>query len=641
MLRNFRQVFKGNQMPMTVVMMVVLLGMVAYLAPGSGNPEAPDNVVARVYGRDITKRDMDRQLSQMVQRLGKGVNLEALAPILQTQAVSTLVRGKLMEELAERHGILVTEPEVKTALEGQLRQIGFVTEDGRLRPSAEINAMLRERGWSLKMMEDGIRSSLATQKLYEQSAALVPVDAAWLERENRVRAEKVSFEAATLTPDPAPVAAPTDAQLEAFLKEAGARFQSGPRRVLDYVLLTPASLAIPPVDDAAAQQVYDSRKGEFVELRASHILFKAESDAALPDAMKKATELRAKLVAGQDFAKAAESLSEDPSAKGKGGDLGWFQIGQMAKPFEQAAMALKPGEISQPVRTQFGIHLIRLEGKRDKAFDQVKEQLKSQLARERFTTKAKDKLEQLRKRTGDKGDLLAAARNLQLKAETSQPFAVEDALPGVPGSQGAAGEAFRMDVGMVSKIRAIQDGLMVFRVREQKPIAVPPLAEIKDKVAQAWKLEEARKAALAKAQAAVKAGDLKGVGAPVAQDAVTIASLGELGKHPAIRKALLDTPVGQLTPVLWTPEGRLWVARIKARTPAEPLTFGSRRALVEQLQMEVAQKDISAEIQSLERDGDLHGGFSSIYGRMNGIWRNKQLLNAGLDFLPDPGGFDE
>ena len=164
-------------------------------------------------------------------------------------------------------------------------------------------------------------------------------------------------------------------------------------------------MAVPPADDAAVQAVYDARKAQFMELKASHILFKAESDAEVADAMKKALDLRAKLLAGEDFNKAAEALSQDPSAKGNKGELGWFQTGQMTKPFEEAAMALKEGEISQPVRTSFGIHLIRLEGRRQKSFDQVKEQLRAQLTRERFTAKAKDKLEQLRKRTGDRGDL--------------------------------------------------------------------------------------------------------------------------------------------------------------------------------------------------------------------------------------------
>jgi peptidyl-prolyl cis-trans isomerase D len=638
MLRNFRQVFKGNQMPMTVVMMVVLIGMVAYLAPSHGNPDAPDNVVARVYGRDIMKRDLDRQMALMVRSLGRKVNLEALGPIIQSQALSRLVQGKLVQELAERHGVVVTDGEIKAALEARLRQIGFVDENGQLRPTAEINEMLREHGMSLKEMENDTVSDLAAQKLLDQAAARVPVDAAWLDVENRVRNEKISFEAATLAPDPAPVPDPGMPKLEAFLKDSGARFQTGPRRVVDYVALTPASLGIPVADDAAVKSVYEARHAQFVELKASHILFKAESDAEVPEAMKKAAELRAKLVAGMDFAKAAETLSEDPTAKANKGELGWFQLGQMDKAFEQAALNLKEGEISQPVRSRFGIHLIRLEGRREKSFDQVKDQLKDQLTRERFATKAKDKLEQLRKRTGDRGDLAAAARNLGLASKASQPFARDGAIDGLPGSSVLTGEAFRLEVGQVSRIREVQDSYVVFRVREELPIAVPPLGEIKDKVLEAWKLEEARKAALAKAQAAVKAGDLKAMGAPAEQDGVTIAGLGELGRHPAIRKALLETPVGQLTPVLWTPDGKAWAARIKARTPAPALTFATRKALVEQVQSEMGQKLVYAEIQNLEQDGDQHPGFSSLYGRMNGIWRNNQALAAVPEYLADMGG---
>jgi peptidyl-prolyl cis-trans isomerase D len=629
---------------MAVVMMVVLLGMVAYLAPSHGNPDAPDNIVARVYGRDVTRRDLDGPMREMAKRMGKGADLESLMPLMQNQAVSELVRAKLLEELAERHGIVVTDAEVKNALEAQLRRFGFVDENNNLRPSAEINDTLREHGMSLKEMETETATGLAGQKLFQQAAAQVPVDESWLALENRVRNEKISFEAATLSPDASQVPDPGQAKLEAFLKDSGARFQSGPRRVIAYVALNPAALAIPSADDAAVKAVYDGRKGQFSEMKASHILFKAENDAQAQEALKKAVDLRGKLLAGQDFNKTAQAVSEDPSAKGNKGDLGWFQSGQMVKAFEQAAMDLKVGEISQPVRTSFGIHLIRLEGRREKSFDQVKEDLRRQLDKEHFTAKAKDRLSQLVKRTGDRGDIIAAAKNLGLKVQTSPAFALDSpaGIEGLPGSQGAVAEAFRMQVGQVSKVLPTPDGFMVFRVQEERPVAIPPLAEIKNQVLAAWKLEEARRAALAKGQEALKGGDLKALGAPAAQDGVTISSLGELGKHPAIRKALLDTPVGQLTPLLWTPDGLLWAARIKARTPAEPLTFAGRKALVEQIQQEVAQKQLSAELQTLERDGNLRPGFSSLYGRLNGIWRNQELLGKAADVIPDlSGGLDD
>jgi peptidyl-prolyl cis-trans isomerase D len=624
-------------------MMVVLLGMVAYLAPSHGNPDAPDNIVARVYGRDITRRDLDAPIREMVQRLGKNAKLDDLGPFLQAQAVSKLVHDKLIEELAERHGIVVTDAEIKSALEARLRQYGFAGADGRLMPSAEINDSLREHGLSLKQMELETGTGLAAQKLFQQACTQVPVDDAWLNQESRVRSEKLSFESATLQPDPAQVPDPGMPRLEAFLKASGARFQTGPRRVIDYVALTPASMALPAADDAAVKSVFDSRKGQFIELKASHILFKAETDAQAQEAMTKALELRAKLLAGDNFSNAAATLSEDPTAKANKGDLGWFQPDQMQKPFVEAALALKIGEISQPVRTVYGIHLIRLEGKREKSFEQVKEQLRDQLTRERFASKAKDRLEQLRKRTGERGALTTAAAGLGLKAQTSPAFTLDSAKPieGLPGSQSVIAEAFRMDVGQVSRIVPTQDGFVVFRVKEERPIAIPPLAEIKDKVLDAWKLEEARKSALAKAKDALKGGDLKALGAPVAQDGVTIASLGELGKHPAIRRALLDTPAGQLTPLLWTPDGKLWAARIKTRVAPEALTFGARKTLVEQIQQDVAQKFLSAEIQALERDGDLHPGFSSLYGRLNGIWRNKEALGTGAESIPDLGGLDD
>ena len=640
MLRNFRQVFKGNQMPMAVVMMVVLLGMVAYLAPSQGGRDTPDNVYARVYGRDILQRDLDQATAELAKRMGKQANVETMLPYLRSQAINRLMQEKLTEELAERHGIVVTESEVKAALEANLRSYPvFVAADGQLREVAEINAILRENGQSLQEWEQKATTALSVRKLFVQASSRVPVDEPWLNLEYRVRNEKITFEAATLSPDAASVPDPGTPKLESFLKASGARFQSGPRRVLQYVVVDPGFFGPAQNDDAAVRVVYEAKKAHYTELKASHILFKASTEPEVQEALKKAQELRIKLVAGQDFNKTAGELSEDPSAKQNKGDLGWFKSGQMAKPFEDAALALKPGEISQPVRTTFGVHLIRLEGRKQRGFDEVKEELRAQVNRERFTSKAKDKLEQLRKRVGDRGDLTAAARNLGLKLQTSQPLADESSslLDGLAGSQSVASDAFRMQVGQVSKVRQVMDRYIVFRVQKELPTAIPVLAEIRTKVLDAWKLEEARRIALDKGQAGLKSGNLGALGTPATQEGVTITSLAELGKHPAIRKALLDTPVGQLTPALWTPDGKLWAARIKARTPAAPLTFETRHTLVEAIQGEVAEKLLTAELQALSSEGHQHPGLSSFWGRLSGIWINEEAEKRSLEQAPDLG----
>jgi len=639
MLRNFRSVFKGNQTPMTLVMGVVLVGMVVYLVPTGTDRSAPDNVVARVYGRDILRRDIEQAMAQMMKRYGRQANMEAMAPFLQGQALQQLQNQKLMEELAERHHIVVTDDEVRFALLQRLREVPvFLDEKGQLRPTTEINDILRQNGLTLQIWEREVRDQMQTQKLMDQAASLVPVDAAWVERQNAITTVKVTFESASLAPDATGIADPGDATLAAFYKTGGDRFQVGPRRVIQFVALDQAALASSiKVDDAAIQAAYVSKKAQYTELKASHILFKAEGQAALAEALKKAQELRPKLVAGQDFNKAALEQSEDPSAKTNKGDLGTFRPGSMVQPFWDAAMALKVGEISQPVKTQFGYHLIKLEGHSEKTFDQVKDELRAQLTKERFTQLAKEKLEQLRKRVGAKGDLAPAARALSLKVATSTPFLSDGdvTLEGLPEAGAIAGEAFRLKVGEVSTIKSAGDRFVVFRVQEERPVAVPPMAEIRNKVLVAWKLEEARKKVFERAQAAAKSGNLADLAAPATKEAATLLSLAELGQHPAIQKALLNTPEGALTPVLWTPDGQVWIARIKTRTAPDTLTFEKRQSLVRQIQSAVAQKTLTAELEDLDAKGRTRPGLSSAWGRYGGIYVNKDLLTKAAENLPD------
>src|SRR5664279_843949 len=425
MLRSFRQVFKSNRTPMAAVMIVVLLGLVAYLAP-SGRVDTPDTVVARVYGREILLRDMAEHMQELYQRYGKQASPEALKPFIQSQALRDLTNQKLMEELAERHHVVVTDEEVGLRLRAFLRQYPMLLDaQGNLKSNAELKVIFQETGFNPAMQERSLRSELLRSKLIQQSALQVPVDAGWLALENRLRNEKVAFQQATLSVVPSSVADPGDAVLEAFYKAGGDRFLQPPRRVIQFVAVDRAALGKDvQVDEAALKAAFQARRSDYLEMKARHILFKAEGETQLQEATAKALLLRERLVKGQDFAKAAEELSEDPSAKGNGGDLGWFRFPQMQKPFSEAAATLKPGEISQPVRTIYGIHLIKLEGRREKKFEEVKAELAKEISDSRFNARAQERLEQIRKRANG-GDLAAAAKSLGSQARLSRPFSNE------------------------------------------------------------------------------------------------------------------------------------------------------------------------------------------------------------------------
>lgn len=128
------------------------------------------------------------------------------------------------------------------------------------------------------------------------------------------------------------------------------------------------------------------------EVNASHILFETtkRGDAA---ALALAQETRAKLLAGADFATVAREVSDDSSVRQNGGSLGWFQATKMDPVFSKAAFALKNvGDISEPVLTQFGYHLIRLDGTRpgrDRTFDEVSKLILDQL-KQRYVNEARD-----------------------------------------------------------------------------------------------------------------------------------------------------------------------------------------------------------------------------------------------------------
>jgi parvulin-like peptidyl-prolyl isomerase len=142
-------------------------------------------------------------------------------------------------------------------------------------------------------------------------------------------------------------------------------------------------------DDAALHAYYDQHKKEWEEVKARHILIRfkgsqmpadpAKKELTQEEALAKATELRAKIMAGADFATVAKENSDDKQSGANGGDLGAFGKGQMVPEFEKEAFALPVGDVSQPVKSAFGYHIIKVESHGAKPFDDVKANIMKKL----------------------------------------------------------------------------------------------------------------------------------------------------------------------------------------------------------------------------------------------------------------------
>jgi peptidyl-prolyl cis-trans isomerase C len=156
------------------------------------------------------------------------------------------------------------------------------------------------------------------------------------------------------------------------------------------------------VDAAAVREFYEAHKSDYEKVRASHILIRFQGstvplkpgakDLTEDEALAKAQDLIRRIKGGESFAKIAAEESDDNNAATSSGDLGWFGHGQMIPSVEEAAFKLEPGQLSDPVRSQFGYHIIRLDGQQFQSLDDVKAGIQKQLPA-LLTQKAVEELE--------------------------------------------------------------------------------------------------------------------------------------------------------------------------------------------------------------------------------------------------------
>jgi len=645
MLRSFRTAIKSNRTPVASVMIVLTLGLLAYLVPSGNAVVTPETVLGRVYGRDIKQRDIDQALMDLMQRFGGAqAQQEQLLPLLKPQAIQSVIQDKIVEELCEREGIVVSDAEVKTTLEliltSQAKQEpelkGLFDPSGRLRSMDELVKIYQEpvRAF-INTVERVARKEAVRQKLFQIYANKVPISPERLALEHRLKEEKISFKSVVVTPSSQDISDPGDGPLELYLKAEGSFFKQGLRRQIQVVAVSRDMIGDLTIDESAVKKAYENQKVSLTkapEVKGRHILFDATTPQQILEAKKKALEVREQLTKGEKFEALANKYNS-PQAAGPGGDLGWFDRSRMVKEFSDAAFSLKVGEVSLPVQTQYGIHLIRIDDRRAERvtpFEDVKSRLELDLTEERYAQKAKEKLELLKKKAG-RGDLMSAAQSLGLKAVNSPPFEATD-TPSIEGFFNVgdlATRAFSKKVGEVSGPELVGSSYMIYRVEKEFKPSVPPLKDIRPKVLLAWRQEQAAKATQIQMQALRQAGTIdafKDLGAITETKSITIISKQELVTQPQIRQALLQTPVNQLTPIIFQEDGSFWCAQISQREAFPPLTVETRLNLVNEIQNREAGQMLQYEVQRLLEVGKSRSGLRSLWGLWDGIWMDEKAL---------------
>jgi peptidyl-prolyl cis-trans isomerase D len=322
---------------------IIIVVFVVSFGPGSqgcgaGAGGAGASWAAKVNGDEVSPQDFEQQYAQLAriyasQTAGDTTGLLSLR--IRQMAMEQVVERELVEQEAKRQGIAVSDEDVSAAV----KAIPAFQREGRFDLDGYKRAVTASYGTPGKF-EEQMRRDLAHQRmltLVRERAKVSEgeVKDAWLAENDKVNLEFARFPVALARAE----VKPSEEDVKAFQAKEEAR------------------IAKRYEEDKAR---FDQKK----RVRARHILAKVEKgapDKAWDDAKKRIEDYAARVKKGEDFAKVAAEASDDPGSKERGGDLGQFGEGVMAKEFEAAAFGMKPGELSQPVKTAFGWHLIKVE----------------------------------------------------------------------------------------------------------------------------------------------------------------------------------------------------------------------------------------------------------------------------------------
>jgi peptidyl-prolyl cis-trans isomerase D len=567
------------------IMGIVAVTMAMFFVPWQDTGVLQNEAVAKVEGTPITAGEFRRLLNQRLQMFqsqgGGSLPPETLKQLgVDRQILTQLVDQRAIEAEARRRGLRVTDTEVVEAI----RSLPVFNDDGQFVGSARYRQTLQMQRPPLteQDFENQIRRDLLVQKLQDVVTGWVTVSEKETDDEYRKRNEKVKLEVVGFTADQFRTGlTATDAEAQAIFTKDPSKYKFGERRKIRYLALDAQALraAVTPtpqqIDDfyrANPQQFSNTE-----QVHAQHVLLKTEGkDEA---AVRTQAEAVLKEARGtSDFAALAKKYSEDEASKGSGGDLGFFGRGAMVKPFEDAAFALQPGQLSDLVKTDFGFHVIKVLEKRApgqrplaEVRDQISEQLRFTMAQERLTSLSTA----LDARIQSPADLEAAAKENNLAVKESPFFQRNEPIADLGPSPQVANEAFTLDTGKVSDAIRTPSGVVFMTVSAREDARVPKFDEVKERVRADAVTEKAIGLARAKAAevaAAAKSGTALGAAAKLANREMRTTELiarnnviADIGVSPAVDAIAFTVPVGTTSGVVATDNGAA-VVKVVERT---------------------------------------------------------------------------
>jgi len=604
---------------------IVSIGMVITLAPlptGDTTRLEPD-VLAVIYDTKISASELRQETEVRLRRSPFGYDAR-LVPTVAPAVLDEMVLERAYWQEAKRLGLEVSSQELLQALEA----IPWLYANGTFVGMDRYQDIIQQQTrLSVPQFEAQIRESILVQKIQgtvSDGLQVSPVEVReeFLRRNRKAKIEYVVFDPSQLLKE---VETPLPA-LQAFFNQNPDRYTQPERRRVRYVLIgTDDVRSRVKVDDSELRGYYAQHLADYRvpdRVKVAHILLKTTDKKPEEIAVieKKARDLLAQIKAGADFAELAKKNSEDSTAA-NGGDLGWIVRRQTVKEFEDTAFSLKPGQVSDLVRTTYGIHILKVFDKETahlQTFDSVKETIRAALEKQKLADAQESLAQEFEsKLKADLKQFDTVARQYRLEPKETEPFRYNQVIPDFGNSETFANLAFQLRPEEVGMPITVPKGLAVIQASEIIPEHRPAFEEVRAQVEQDYRAAQSKVLAVTRAQEFATKGKTSDFRKLAQAAKLTVKESKDftaqdfvegLGSGSQFASAFTLAP-GQTSDVLAVGGNQL-VFRVVSQTPAKEADLPSQADQIAE-QLREAKRTLAFEVyrqnlkQQLQRSGEL------------------------------------
>ena len=620
MLQNIRDNSQGWIAKTIIGVIVALMALTGFDAIFQATTHK--NEAAKVNGEEISQNELsqavDMQRRQLMQQLGKDFDASLLdEKMLRESALKGLIDRKLLLQGAENSKFAFSE----AALDQVILQTPEFQVDGKFSPE-RFDQVIRQLGYSRMQFRQMLAQEMLIGQLRAGVAGSGFVTDAQVMAFARLEKQTRDFATLNVKADPAAVKL-TDEEVKAYYDEHAKEFMTPDQVVIDYLELKKASFFDQvSVKDEDLQAAYQKETANLSEQRrAAHILIEVNDKTTEAQAKAKIDEIQARLNKGEQFEALAKEFSQDPGSANNGGDLGFAGPGVYDPAFEKALYSLAKDQVSEPVRTDFGFHLIKLlgvEAPEVPTFASLKDKLTRELKAQQVEQRFVEATKQLEDASFEASDLAQPAQDLKLTVHTSKPFGREGG-EGITANRAVVTAAFSpevLDEGANSTaIELDPETVIVLRAKEHLKPAQLPLEKVEGPIREQLAREHASAAAKTKADELIASlrdgktplnGPIEGQNWKVTEAATRT----QEGLDPTVLQALfrMPKPAAKDKPTFSSvtlPDGSLMIVRLngvnEAAMPTEEEKAQYRRFLASR----VGQQDFAAYRKQLESQAEI------------------------------------